>query len=41
MTTYFVKAHGCHENGTIKKFQCILDLDEVNAKTFVDAVEHL
>ena len=37
--TYFVKAHGYNENGTTKHFTCVFDLDEVNAKTFIDAVE--
>ena len=37
--TYFVKAYGYNENGTIKYFTCVFDLDEVNAKTFIDAVE--
>jgi len=37
--TYFVKAYGWHENGTKKNIQCLFDLDEVNAKTFIDAVE--
>lgn len=37
--TYFVKGYGWHENGTRKIFSCVFDLDEVNAKTFMDAVE--
>ena len=37
--TYFVKAYGWHENGTKKPISCIFDLDEVNSKTFIDAVE--
>lgn len=37
--TYFVKAYGYNENGTIKHFNCVFDLNEVNAKTFIDAVE--
>lgn len=37
--TYFVKAYGYNENGTTKYFTCVFDLDEVNAKTFIDAVE--
>ena len=37
--TYFVKAYGWHENGTKKYIGCVFDLDEVNAKTFIDAVE--
>lgn len=37
--TYFVKAYGYNENGTIKHFSCVFDLNEVNAKTFIDTVE--
>ena len=37
--TYFVKAYGYNENGTTKHFTCVFDLDKVNAKTFIDAVE--
>lgn len=37
--TYFVKAYGWHENGTKKYINCVFDLDEVNAKTFINAVE--
>lgn len=37
--TYFVKAYGWHENGTKKYINCVFDLDEVNSKTFIDAVE--
>lgn len=37
--TYFVKAYGYNENGTTGHFNCVFDLDEVNAKTFIDAVE--
>ena len=35
----FVKAYGWHENGTQKYVNCVFDLDEVNSKTFIDAVE--
>lgn len=37
--TYFVKAYGWHENGTKNHFQCVFDLDEVNAETFINAIE--
>ena len=37
--TYFVKAYGWHENGTKNSFSCVFDLDDVNAKTFINAVE--
>ena len=38
--TYFVKAYGWHENGTKKYINCVFDLDEVNAKMFIRAVEN-
>ena len=37
--TYFVKAYGWHENGTKKCINCVFDLDDVNSKTFIDAIE--
>lgn len=36
--TYFVKGYGYHENGSVKKFSIIFDLDVITAKSFTEAV---
>lgn len=37
--TYYAKGYGYHENGTKHPFSCVFDLDEVNAATFIKAIE--